>query len=531
MSEIDACLPAPLKDFVFDLHDSARRSFVVTEQEALYTGEFRELTSKYFSNTAWPSTDSVSSECGADPLFLALYKELTHRHLHSISRPQVRDRIDGWRVYRALFDQLLKEADAASEEGAEVQELYILPTWAFDIMHEFVYQFQGFCQFRTTSASNASQAAKKEDDGNNGQNKSHHLNETMDVLTSNRDAWAVETVLFYLHRLVVFAGGNAPTKAHYHLGVFARVALSRMECLLGDYRACLSAVSPIVEERAVVDTVFSARLSLAYHAGVSYLMLRRYRDAARTLGSICSALQRAFKTGQIGGRNNNQTHGGNANVHNDQSRKINDRMIALLAIVTHVCPATWITIDDERVSKLIREKHGSQLAKIEAGEEGYEDLFMFACPKFVSPAVPDYGGVTKSHAANHDVYRLQVRQFMLEMNQHATLRKLRSYMKLYSSIGVEKLAAFNDVPKEEFVDMLLCYKHRMRQLEVVPGESEGEAAGEEAKDALDIHFFLDADVVHVDEAAKQRRFEKFFLTQISLSGEISREAELIKATI
>ena len=46
MSDIDACLPAPLKDFVFDLHDSARRSFVVTEQEALYTGEFRELTSK-----------------------------------------------------------------------------------------------------------------------------------------------------------------------------------------------------------------------------------------------------------------------------------------------------------------------------------------------------------------------------------------------------------------------------------------------------------------------------------------------------
>jgi hypothetical protein len=42
----DDCLPGPLKDFIFDLHDSVRTSQIPAEQLALYTGSFRELTSK-----------------------------------------------------------------------------------------------------------------------------------------------------------------------------------------------------------------------------------------------------------------------------------------------------------------------------------------------------------------------------------------------------------------------------------------------------------------------------------------------------
>ena len=42
----DACLPAPVKDFVFDLHDSARRSMIQSEQEVLYKNTFRDLSQK-----------------------------------------------------------------------------------------------------------------------------------------------------------------------------------------------------------------------------------------------------------------------------------------------------------------------------------------------------------------------------------------------------------------------------------------------------------------------------------------------------
>ena len=51
------------------------------------------------------------------------------------------------------------------------------------------------------------------------------------------------------------------------------------------------------------------------------------------------------------------------------------------------------------MARVVREKYGGQLSKIEAGEEGYEDLFIFACPKFIHPAVPDYSQASAPGAA------------------------------------------------------------------------------------------------------------------------------------
>ena len=58
-----------------------------------------------------------------------------------------------------------------------------------------------------------------------------------------------------------------------------------------------------------------------------------------------------------------------------QYAKLYDCKIALLAIIAHACPSHRLV--DESVSTAVREKHGNQLYKIEAGEEGYEDLFIY----------------------------------------------------------------------------------------------------------------------------------------------------------
>jgi translation initiation factor 3 subunit L len=130
-------------------------------------------------------------------------------------------------------------------------------------------------------------------------------NSTLDLLIKHKDAWAVETVLYYLCRLCSYVHSTAPnvTRAHRTLGIFASVALSRLECLLGDYHASLAALAPVYYntvtggEASVLDevnAVFPAKLSLAYHAGVSYLMLRRYKDAIRVLGDMCVQMNRGF---------------------------------------------------------------------------------------------------------------------------------------------------------------------------------------------------------------------------------------------
>lgn len=200
-------------------------------------------------------------------------------------------------------------------------------------------------------------------------------------------------------------------------------------------------------------------------------------------------------------------------------------MIALLAILSHICPKSVI---DDSIANVVREKHANTLSKIETGEEGYEDLFIFACPKFVNPAVPDYAQALKPGCPpvpyGHDAYKLQVRHFMNEMACHASLRKMRSYMSLYTSIEVDKLASFNDMKVGDFEpSWITCFKHKMRQLE------RGAAAGEEkAGTALDIHYNVSGNVVHVDEAEKTRRFETFFMKQIQNNNDILRQLERIK---
>ncbi len=40
----DEVFPDSVKDFVFDLHDVSRRSFIPSEQQGLYQSTFREIT-------------------------------------------------------------------------------------------------------------------------------------------------------------------------------------------------------------------------------------------------------------------------------------------------------------------------------------------------------------------------------------------------------------------------------------------------------------------------------------------------------
>ncbi len=356
------------------------------------------------------------------------------------------------------------------------------------------------------------------------------MTNNLEILSQNKGAWAVETVMFYLDRLVsVGTGSKVP--AYQYLGMFASVTLSRLECLLGDYTASLTALKPInatwivppprgAEEDAktmnaeeIVDSVFAAKISMTYHAGVSYLMLRRYKDASRVLGDICATMRRGFKSGQY------------KNVVGvEQFAKLYDRMIALLAIITHVCPS--FDLVDESVSNAVREKHGNQLSKIEAGEEGYEDLFIFACPKFITPSVPKYeDALTKGASTTHDAaYKLQVSHFMNEMSNQQSMMKLRSYMKLYTSISAEKLGRL--VMEEEFSSLLLAYKQKMRQLEECK-----EGNGEEYGTVMDIHYYISDDIIHVDEAERQNRFENYFMSQISQSSEIIKDIDCISIDV
>lgn len=513
-NDIDACVPKVLNDFVFDLYDSVTTSQLAEEQSKLYNVDFRDLHGKYFQSQPWPSPQSIASECNGHPLFLAVYRELTHRQWHAVSRPTIRDRMEGWNVYRELFEEII-ESDG---------RFYLLPSWCFDILHEFVYQFQGYSQVRSAVYASARKHHLLDDTegggdgsgaaaGGGGGGPSNQLVENLHML-QNSDAWEAESVFGYLHRLVQLGFPSSPddtrvAPVYTNLGIFASVALSRLECLLGDYTSCLQALTPLIahgdytipkeDAKSTVEetlqSVVGARISLSYHAGVSFLMLRRYKDALKTLGDICAYLQRGFKTGLL-----------RKLPSFDQFQKQYDRMLSLLVILTEICPSANLVVEDS-VRKAMREKYG---ARVEASTS-YEEFFL--SPKFIACS-PSHVGL---------FHRQQVQMFLYEMQAQPAFRKLRSYLKLYTSLPVSKLATFHDLPVAEFIPILLSFKARMLQVER-DEESNDTYVDGTRKTALDIHFYLTGENCHVDEAEKQRRFETYFAAQISQNSEIQKEA-------
>lgn len=430
--------------------------------------------------------------------------------------------MEGWDVYRELFDELLETAESDSTSEGQ-PKLFILPGWAFDILHEFVYQFQGFCQFRTTLYASANKHNLL-GEGEPNPKAPHHVVENLAIMKdAPNDVWSAETVFSYLHRLVAI--GTSPkcnVPAYQYFGIFASITLSRLECLLSDYSGCLQAMAPILESSDlqvtkadeepktksfgdVVQSVFAARLSLTYHAGISFLMLRRYKDAIQMVGSLCTFMQRGFKTGQLRKLPNS-----------DQLYKNYDRMVALLAICTHLCPQANLL--EESLAKTIREKHGGQLSK-----EAYTDLFLFCAPKFISPTMPDF---STASTPTENAYKHQVKMLEGELACQSSFRELRSYLKLYTSITVPKLVNFGT---EEV--SLLSLKLNARQLESNKPDTPSFAQAS-WKSALDIHYYFEDDEsIHVDAAEKQRRFEKYFLGQTVQSYDIRKDATAVNTEV
>jgi translation initiation factor 3 subunit L len=67
-------LPSAIKDFVFDLYTASRVSLRLDDVTQAYEVKFKELTDKYFSQTAWPESEAISSECKNDQIFLLFYR-------------------------------------------------------------------------------------------------------------------------------------------------------------------------------------------------------------------------------------------------------------------------------------------------------------------------------------------------------------------------------------------------------------------------------------------------------------------------
>ena len=212
-------------------------------------------------------------------------------------------------------------------------------------------------------------------------------------------------------------------------------------------------------KKSAYSHVPGCQISTAYYVGFAYMMMRRYADAIRTFSGILLYVQR---TKQLFASRSYQ---------NDQINKQTEQMYHLLAICLVLHPQCI----DEGLQQALRDKnYHEKMYKMQCGGlEEFESCFQFACPKFLCLHPPNPDNPNEDYvrqAINH-----QTSVFMEEVIQQKMLPTIRSYLKLYTTLPLSKLATFmistqqNDEIdiKDEIAKLtifLLCFKHKMKNI-------------------------------------------------------------------
>ncbi|CAO3671331.1 unnamed protein product [Rhizopus stolonifer] len=448
----------------------------------------------YYLKRAWPESEIVAPLVNNDQIFIILYRELYYRHIYSYLTPTLDHRFRSYENYCDLFNYILSKKNHPGPVSLELPN-----QWLWDIIDEFIYHFQSFCNFRDRIKKTEQEVKLLEE---NAQMWSSYS--VLNILSSFVQKSCINEQLLVSKNggdMIETAGEYGSHQLYKMLGYFSLVGLLRVHCMLCDYTLALKTMENVVlNKKATFARVTACHVSTYYYVGFVYMMTRRYADAIRAFSTILSFIHKT-----------KQYH--SSSYQFDQNLKKSDQMYALLAI----CIALSPTRLDENIHSQLREKHGEQLYKMQKGEESlqiYTNLFQYACPKFILPC-----------ACSSDPHQQQVRVFMSDIENQINLPILRSFMKLYATMGIDKLAKFLEVDSEELRTQLLIFKQRSRQYKWTSGNLlEGEYVS-----TFDLDFCIKQDVIHISESKVARRYGDWFLRNINRSEDILANLELYKS--
>jgi translation initiation factor 3 subunit L len=218
-------------------------------------------------------------------------------------------------------------------------------------------------------------------------------------------------------------------------------------------------------------------------------MLRRYADAIKAFSHILLFISR--------------TKNINRSAQYDTVTKKSEQMYALLAMSVTLSPTR---LDDVIHSGLL-EKYGDQLNKMQrGGPESYKtfaDLFLFAAPKFISPGTPDF----ENPGNNVDPIQHHLKIFMVDVHNSTLGNNLKSYLNLYATMDIHKLAAFLETDVDKLRNVLVTFKLKNRQIKWTDGDLlQGQSAN-----LSDIDISLDNDLIHIAETKGGRKFADWFI--------------------
>uniref|UniRef100_A0A915E2P9 Eukaryotic translation initiation factor 3 subunit L n=1 Tax=Ditylenchus dipsaci TaxID=166011 RepID=A0A915E2P9_9BILA len=442
---------------------------------------FADLTDRFFSEKPWPNEAVVERVVGSDNrLFIVLYKELYFRDLYT-------------RMSRG--GAVCRDSQQANNLPVSIQ----LPNlWLWDIIDEFVYQFQAFCLYKANPAKR-----KPEED------------EYLGEIEQSQNAWNIYPINDQLK--AIREGGNPDDVAdefgrnplYFGLGYFSLIGLLRTHVLLGDYHQALQTVNFLeMDTKGLYNNVPSCLVTLHYFVGFSHLMMRNYAEATKIFINCLLYIQRTQNIQQ-------QQSQQKKNTKYDVIGK-NEQLFHLLAICLTLQPQRI----DESIQSQLAEKSGDRMLRMANGDiEEFRNAFQQGCPKFLSPTTVAY---CNGHNLAKESLNRQCNAFLEGIESQICLPILRGYLKLYTTLPLKKLASFMKVPESDldsFVGKLLTFK-------MIVNELGKETIERDIDDSTtDLDFYVDRDMINIADTKVARRIGEYFISTLHKVERDSKQSE------
>ena len=493
-------MPDLARQFIVYLYRHIRERNLA-EIGVMVESAFEKLSERYFKANAWPAPELAAPLVDHDHVFMILYRELYFRHIYrTAGLVSVEHRVQSWANYQSLFGVVLHGG----------LNILLPPGWLWDTLDEFVYQFQSFhhayAKLATPGAVDEDEAAVLRQAG-------------------KEDVWAPLQVLLYLQALVdksdivnklkvaqrtgqgdvaVLEGHRGDSNVLPVMGYYALVCLGRVHSLLGDFHSALASLAPIhLRLPGYYAAIPACHAGLLYHAGVAYMASRRYVDAIRCLNGACVAVARA----RVGFRG--------APVKLEAMLKRAEMSYALLTCCLALVPR-WEMLDEAVVTTLRSDVWANRVARLDAGDDSlFDELFSYGCPKFVT--------LHAEQGEPQAAYRAQLALFMEDAKARSAAASIASYLRLYTSISLEKLSVLSGEPVDTIRRHLIALRAQgmMKTAPPPSGLVDPEACATDGTFVSydRVRFVLDGDVVRVlDNPAAStgapRNYAQFFTSAI-----------------
>ncbi|KAJ3862891.1 RNA polymerase I-associated factor PAF67-domain-containing protein [Lentinula novae-zelandiae] len=561
-----AAVPDVVKSFIVSFHQAILNRDLPSIT-IFYTTTFPKLTDRFYSRAEWPEPEIIAPLLSSNNttedqvhIFLVLYRDLYYRHVYSRLQPNIDDRFHSYENSCELFNYLLNSPSSANDESDEPApvDLVLPEQWLWDIIDEFIYQFQVFCSWRSKVKSKTDDELMMLADGTGVWSSYSVLNVLYSLIQKSK-------INEYIVALKEEQGKENPRPAeevaqsispytalplYRTLGYFSVLGLLRVHVLLGDFTLGLKVMDQVGEfllggssfgaktnksSFTALPTLPATHISTHYYVGFCYMMLRRYPDAIRTFVTVLNFFQRMQRMRNYSGYERKDQY--------DQIAKTADRTLALYAMChSLVLPGSPFTRLDDNITNTAKERYGDQMGRMSRGGSdalvAFEELFLYACPKFINANSPPYDdpeaialllnadpadAAEGSSPIPTDPTHRHLRLFLASAGAQSPLPTLRSFLHLYTSLTTEKLSSFLDLAEEEAIQEMMVLKQSSKSLSRIVPVPQGSLLAGEMISTSDLNFVIDDNTIHIAESTVGRRYAGWFIKNTERSQRVLDE--------